>query len=417
MYFENPHSYTTYTLAKELAAEFEKKYDFKERLSRVDLTQITEILNEFKLNHDLCKTIYILKLECKLTPSQTYNHLTWIMKIYEETGNPIPETPTHMFNFAAREGAWLQFLYGKFKYILDDKLRPLINAELSIESEVMPSLEKISDLLNSRHNIINNYIIPLIERWVVDHNNLNQVYAASAILSPIIKADPSEAYKKLIEAVNSTKKYFFNLDALTESIHPEEEIIKTKIQIVETRRSLFKPLNEMSSTALAQVLLQAIPRIKPEVNTVSSSNILIVHAPITRNGLVGPDFKSPIDFLERDVLLAGRRSKPERREFLLKTVTKVFKNMNYKTNNPLETAYNIINELLKRFDQPSLERKQLVKILYEDYDSQITEIKLNTVSEKELYDYLNIKHPLPHDHIIKKISEHLMKKLNIEGEE
>ncbi len=410
MQFETP-SHTKYTLARELAAEFEKKYDFKERLSRVNLTQIAEIIEEFKLNTDLCKVIYILELENKLNPNQTYNYLTWLMKIYEEAGTPIPETPTYMFNFAAREGAWLQFLYGKFKYILEDKLRPLINTELSIESDAAPPLEKIADLLNSRINLIDNYIIPLIEKWIKEHDNLNQIHAATALLSPIIKADPRDAYKILIAAVNSAKMFFFNLDVLTEKINIEEGGVQTKIQIIEIRRSLLKPLKEMPPSTLAHVLLQAIPRVKPELNAAASSNILIIHAPVTRNGLIGPDLKSPIDFLERDIILARKRPELERQDFLLKTVTKVFKNMNYEIANPLEVAYTMITEILKRFNHHPLNRTQLAEVIYADYNKQASASIPPQVSEKELYDYLNIKQPLPREHVIKKISEYFMKHL------
>ncbi|WEU40567.1 MAG: hypothetical protein OdinLCB4_001150 [Candidatus Odinarchaeum yellowstonii] len=413
MNYEKNESYSTCTLAKELATEFEKKFDFQERLSRVDLTQINHIVNEFKLNQDLCKVIYILELENKLTPLQSYNYLTWIMKIYEETGNHIPETPTYIFKFAAREGAWLQFLYGKFKYAIEDKLRPLINTELSIDFKESTPVERISDLLNSRCNLINYYIIPLIDRWIIEHDNLNQSYAAAALLSPIIKTDPSEAYKKLIEAVNSAKDFFFTLDILTEKKDLEEDV-KIKLQIIETRRSLLKPLKEMPSTTLAQVLLQAIPRIKPELTTPPSSNILIVHAPVTRNGLVGPDFKSPIDFLERDILLAKKRPELERCDFLSKTVTKVFKNLNYQIPNQLEAAYTIVKEVLERFNHHPPSRKQFIRIIYKEAGKQILENNLSKISEKELYEYLNCKRPIPREQIIEKISEYFMKKLGLE---
>lgn len=428
MRFEGRPEHINFEISKAIAAEFESTYAFKERLARVEKESIAKIINQYSVEADIAKTIFILELENKLTVKEAYEYLMWIRQIYEKEGSAIPSTPSHTFQFAVREGSWLLFLYGKFINSIEDKLKELVNAEFAVDSDQEPPFERTIGVINSRKNVIANYLAPLITKWINEHDNLSQIHAIAAILAPILKIKPGETYDYIVKGQRAARKLFFEFDKALEKDELVEQGVNFKNTVLDTRKNLLLPLDKMPLEVLCQVLLQAIPRNQVKKQNSNSSAILIPHSPITRNGLVGPELKTPIDFLERDLIIAKMRSSKERKEFLSRILTKVFKNLNYEISDPIEISSKIISETQKRLDKKPLNNNQITKIIYEmhlgkeglsrlleDAEAKLTVNQKNKPSLKDILDYIKVKSPLKKEDILAAIVSYIEGEIYLKG--
>jgi hypothetical protein len=408
-----------FIISRELASEFETVYDFKERISRVQNQNIVEIVNKFNVETDIAKAIYIISLDGKMTEKEAYDYILWVRKLFEKKGLAIPNIPTYILNFAAREGTWLYFLYGKYPHNLMEKTREILNLESGVFKEISQPIERVVNIINARERIITSYIGPILEKWLNEHENLKLIDAIRAIMAPILKVKPEKVDPFLITARRKTRKLFFFLDQLLEKDELVEEGVITKKTILGIRKDLLSNIEQIDIRTMSQILLNTIPRKEVEPDPNSKSSILVVSSPVTRNGLVGPILKSPYDFLERDLKIARMRVKEERKSFVETRLRKIYNSLSQKINDPHKIASRIIINMRSRFDLKSVNPYTVDSMLYEkimgrekfnelilSVRNKIKEQGKTKVLKKEIMDRIKIRHPISRQDIIKFLTDY-----------
>ncbi|MHA1409950.1 MAG: hypothetical protein ACTSQY_06540 [Candidatus Odinarchaeia archaeon] len=411
-----------FILSRELANEFEAVYDFKEKISRVPLSNVTAIIDKFNVEPEIAKVIYLLELDGKLTGEDAYQFILWIRKRFEEKGHTIPKISTYILNFAAREGTWLYFLYGKFPRLIDDKTRELTNLELDIMQKTEYPTEKIVSLVNGRNTIIETFIAPLIQKWMHEHEDFKLTDTVFALLAPLLNVMPDAVKPYFRQAHIDTRRFFLKLDLLLENDDLIEEGIITKKSILDIRKSLLQDPNEMDLPIISQIFLNCIPKRKIESANGTASPLLIVSSPITRNGLVGPILKSPYDFLERDIRIAKRREKTDRRNYLKTKIQKVYNSLSEHLRDPLKIAVRIIINMLKRFNKKSISETNLEVLLYKNYfgehkfkeiystisEKLKTQLNKTRIPKKDILERIKIKYSIPKNDIIEILTDYFI---------
>ncbi|MHA1754529.1 MAG: hypothetical protein ACTSYR_03320 [Candidatus Odinarchaeia archaeon] len=404
-----------FIISREIANEFEKVYTFKEQISRTPTEEVTSIVDKYNLEVDIAKAVYLVVLEEKMTIEDAVEYFTWLRNLYEKEGIPILKLPTYLLNFAAKEGTWLSYLYGKFPKDFLEKTRELVNLESDVVENKNPPIEKIVNIVNLRDKFVDDYIAPLIQKWVTEHDGLKSIYAAQALAAPLIKVKPQDSLSYLTQARKQLRQFYFKLDTLTELEELVEEGIITKKRILDIRKELLKPLDKLEISILSQVFMQIIPRKKPIKISEGKSDILIVSSPITRDGLVGPELKTPYDFLEMYLKIASRQRGETRQNLLAEKIKKVFITLSDKFNDPIKAGTRIIVNMRKRFHLKSISPKTIERILlekifgkssfekiYEETKQQlINQYKTEKVQKSEILERIKIKQKISNDDVIK----------------
>ncbi|MFX1487108.1 MAG: hypothetical protein ACFFBS_08470 [Promethearchaeota archaeon] len=352
-----------FRISRELAKEFETIYDFKEKVSRVQSREAEKISNHFNTSIQIAKAI--CQLERDGVKGETAHELfQWAQMIREEMRVPVPQVSSYLFNFAVGEGVWIEYLYIKFHSVLEKALMSLANLERAFEKEDTIPAEKIVGIIDARRDVVETLIGPLMDKWKKEHENAPSIYAAQAIVSAALKTPPGRAIHIMEKAKLELQKALFHLDSSLEKESLPEDGVPVKIRVLKLRMHLLSPLSKLEDMALAEVVLNACPR--PEAIYVEGEHpSVLVHSPVLRGGLVGPELKTSSDFLERDVFLARRRDESERDAFLLNRVKRAHRTLVLQGNNPVSAAAKLISDMSHRFKASPVDEIEAKRMIIE----------------------------------------------------
>ncbi|MFW9845678.1 MAG: hypothetical protein ACFFD6_02935, partial [Candidatus Thorarchaeota archaeon] len=118
------------------------------------------------------------------------------------------------------------------------------------------------------------------------------------------------------------------------------------------------------------------------------SSYVAVGAASTRGNKAEPDLSSPFDFLERDVLLAKRRPREERSEFLKDRIGRVIRYLKYQGNTISEGVERALAELEDRLKLEGVPMEELV----DSYQTELTGTSIDRQDEvavRQILDYIN----------------------------
>ncbi|MFX0097679.1 MAG: hypothetical protein ACFE7E_07960, partial [Candidatus Hodarchaeota archaeon] len=352
-----------FQISRELAKEFETIYDFKEKVSRVQTSEAEKLSRHFNIPLQIAKAICQLEWD-GVGAEKAHELFQWALKIRDEMRSPVPQVSSYLFNFAVNEGVWIEYLYVKFPHVLERALMSLANLERAFQKEDHIPTERIVGLIDARRSAVEALIDPLMEKWRKDHENAPSIYAAQAIVSAALKIPPERAINAMEKAKLELQKALIHLDNSLEEQNLPEDGVNVKKRVLKLRMHLLSPLSDLENMALAEVVLNACPR--PELIYVEGEHpSVLVHSPIIRGGLVGPELKSSSDFLERDILLARRRIETERDEFLLDRVKKAHRTLVLQGRTPVSAAAKLMFDMSQRFETSEIDEMEAKRMIIE----------------------------------------------------
>ncbi|MFX1352219.1 MAG: hypothetical protein ACFFA1_08370, partial [Promethearchaeota archaeon] len=352
-----------FQISRELAKEFETIYDFKEKVSRVQTSEAEKLSRHFEIPLQIAKAVCQLEWD-GVSAEKAHELFQWALKIRDEMRSPVPQVSSYLFNFAVNEGVWVEYFYIKFPHVLERALMSLANLERAFEKDDVIPTERIVGIIDARRNAVETLIDPLMEKWRKDHENAPSIYAAQAIVSAALKIPPEHAINVMKKAKLELQKALIHLDNSLEEENLPEDGVTVKIRVLKLRIHLLRSLSDLDNMALAEVVLNACPR--PELIYVEGEHpSVLVHSPVIRGGLVGPELKSSSDFLERDILLARRRTETERDAFLFDRVKKAHRTLVLQGKNPVSAAAKLMSDMSHRFETSEINETEARKMIIE----------------------------------------------------
>jgi hypothetical protein len=400
-------------VGREVQDEFELTYgDLGERASKIPEEKPLELAKIFNCPLGLCKVAYQLELDGVIQAEKALELILWEYNRRKQIGSPVVPVLSYELKFAAQEGRWIEYLYSNlFRKI--QNTRELYNLEKAVEGEGSIPAEKVMHILQERRKLAETYLIPLIIKWKKTHEASNNNDVAINFCAAILKSTHSEAIlalqqakrrlirilRKFSEAFElSPDKSLFDSDSkLRKPSLMKEKISEASASPLEKIYGLIDDLEKsfqaVSEYAVAETILEVVPKPVAVEPTVGVSDYLIVTPPIMRDGLVGPDLKEPCDFLERDIVFAKRRVIAVRDNFLRERVRKVHKALLNKGQGIEESGAWILYKVSQDFNLTPLTTEDALKYIKKELETR--EGDLIELVEKIVTDYLWDKIVLP----------------------
>jgi len=372
-------------ISRKLAKEFKETYgELEEKAHRVSdreaetLAALTGVPLE------------IARVACQIELDGVMNREKAARLIYNEylrrkrLGLEIPPVPTYEFYFAVGEGRWIEFIWKNFPEKLVGTSREIHNMiqRLRTIEDIEPWL--VIKIIDIYEKTVNEYIIPMLEGWLKDHPETTIYDALLYAIMGIHNTDNiDEAKIKLEEGYKKLKKDLAIFQEKLKILESQTTVVENRLERITIILKELESKESLSTAAAGYILVASLP--PPKIVT-TESDYVIVHTPIPRGGMVGPELATPSDFLERDLKLALRRPPNERDEKIDTSVEKVFKVLLTDGQSPEEAAYSMATEIVKRFklDDVNLDRIK----------QDIEQLSSNT---NEILDYLK---QFVHEHLV-----------------
>lgn len=398
--------------SKAVYDEFKFTYgDLGKRASRVSEEKPAELAKLFNCPISLCKVAYQLELDGGIQAERALELILWEYNRRKQIGNPVVPVLSYELDFAAQEGKWIEYLHSDLFNKIQNT-RELYNLEKVIEGESSIPIEKVMHILQERRKLAETYLVPLIIMWKKTHEASNNNDAAINFSAAILRSTHSEAILALQQAkrrlIRLLKKFSeaFEFSPDKSLFEPDTKLklplIKEKIpkknaspleKIYELIDDLEKSFQVMSEYAVAETILEVVPKPVALEPTTGVSDYLIVTPPIMRDGLVGPDLKEPCDFLERDIVFAKRRVVAVKENFLRERVRKVHKALLNKGQGIEESGAWILHKVSQDFNLTPMPPDEALKYIKKELENN--EGDLTEGVEKIITDYLWNKIVLP----------------------
>ncbi len=341
-----------------LRKEFKETYgDLAEKVRKISDKEAEELSRRLNVPLEVAKVAIRLDLDGILDPESVCEILMREMKRLREVDFEVPQISSYLFNFAVKEGKWIEYLYTTFRKEAEEAVRNLANWERIVSDDETISDSSIINFLNERKKVIDGIIEPVMDEWLKTHEKANYLDATIALICALEKTNRKEALKLLEERKKVLQEFMSKIYERIKDVKGIRlfENIKSRVAVI--LDDLLKPVSELMKETYLELVLNSVPR--PVPRKIQVSHYLFVGGPITRGGKVEPDLVKPTDFLERDILLARRRSGEDQAKFLMSSIEKVLKalleqGMDYET-----AVMHVLSEMYKRFNVGELPEPEL----------------------------------------------------------
>ncbi|MFQ5832017.1 MAG: hypothetical protein ACE5H4_04910 [Candidatus Thorarchaeota archaeon] len=374
---------------QKLVHEFAETHaDLRERARRVPASEAERISEKLSCSFQIAAVAYLIELDGILKARDTNSLLSRELERLASIGDPVPDLPGNVMEFALREGKWVEYLYGKFVRELELKTRELANLESILEDEPLP-IEKVIPVLASRIKLAKTFMAPLIETWLTEHPKSTSDDVLIAFGPAVTGWKLSTLRGRLTQLRRRNQAFLRKLAAVLEQASDSATMDMSTGRLHTLIDNLGQPLDQMSVNATAHLLVHIAPR---PTGRGDRSAYVAVGMASTRGSKAEPDLTSPFDFLERDVLLARRRPEEERISYLADRVGRVIRYLKYQGNSVFDAVERCIRELEDRFklqkttSQDTMEsyRSELGGLSMDEQDDKAAEIVLGFISASVL---------------------------------
>jgi len=346
-----------------LRKEFKETYgDLAEKVRKVPNEDAEELSGRLNVPLEIAKVAVRLELDGILDAESVCDILMREMERLKEVDFEVPNISSYLFNFAVKEGKWIEYLYGPFRKEAEEAVRNLANWERIVSDEETVSEGSIIDFLNERKRIIDEVIEPVMDEWLKTHKKTNYLDATVSLICALEKTSREKAIELLEERKKVLKEFMSKIYEKIKDVKGIRLFENIKSRVATIIKDLSKPISDLMKETYLELILNSIPR--PIPREVQVSQYLFVGGPITRGGKVEPDLVKPTDFLERDIMLAKRRSGEDQVNFLKSSVEKVLKALLEQGMDPGDAVMHVLSEMYKRFDVgefPEVELEEKVK--------------------------------------------------------
>ncbi|MFX1369834.1 MAG: hypothetical protein ACFFAY_14660 [Promethearchaeota archaeon] len=342
---------------QKLVQEFAETHaNLHERARRVPVDSAKLIADETACPLQIATLAYLIDMDGILSARNAVSLLTMELERRANVGDSVPNLPGNVMEFAVAEARWISYIHGKFAHELELKVRELTNLEASVEDE-SPPVEKAVSLVANRVKLAEGFIAPLLEAWLSEHNKATTEDALLAFGPAVTKWKLNTLRGKLIQIRRRNQALFRKLGSILNGAADSATSDLSSKRIMDLVDELGLPFDEMSTRAVAHLLLHIAPR--PTGRGDKSAYVSFSMAS-TRSNMTEPDLTSPFDFLERDVHLARRRKEEERTQFLSDRIGRVIRYLAYQGATVSEGVEKCIIELEDRFKAKDVPREDLI---------------------------------------------------------
>ena len=378
-------------LSRKLAHEFKETFgSLEEKSHRISNSEAEALAKAVKCPIEVARVACQIELDGVMDRYRAAKILMYEYNRRKKIDREIPAVPTYEFSFAVSEGEWLEYLWKILPEKLSDTARELFNILQRIQELEEIETWMIIKIMDIRYKIANTLIKPTIESWLKDHPDTTVQDAIKMFTAGLTDSEIDFA----LERFEEKRKILLDKFRIFERKLEQNEMTPLIKRHYETIKKLVKSLEEATLEDLdtvAQVFVELIP---PPKQIIESSDYVIVHVPIPRDGMVGPDLVTPYDFLERDLKLALRRTRHEKEKLINETSEKVLRViMIEEGKTPEDATISIINELIKRFN--------IKGVNLEEIDSEVRDKVTDRTTATE--------------YIISFINKHIVKNKDVEG--
>ena len=194
-----------------------------------------------------------------------------------------------------------------------------------------------------------------------------------ALICALEKTDRKKALKLLEERKRILQEFMSKIYERIKDVKGIKLFESIKSKVAAIIDDLSNPISELMKETYLELVLNSVPR--PVPRKIQVSHYLFVGGPITRGGKVEPDLVKPTDFLERDILLARRRSGEDQAKFLMSSIEKVLKALLEQGMDPETATMHVLSEMYKRFNigefpEPEL-REEVRKLVTQSGEERI----------------------------------------------
>ncbi|MHA1506840.1 MAG: hypothetical protein ACTSR0_06660 [Candidatus Asgardarchaeia archaeon] len=359
--------------SRKIAEEFKSTYGaLEEKAHKIPDAEAEELAKKFNVSVEIARVACQIEMDGVVDRESA---LKLLMMEYERLAkhgiNP-PPIPTYEFYFAVKEGKWIEYLWKRFVEGLTEYALDLYNISQTIDSEENVEIWHVTKIIEISRNAINKIIEPIMKEWLKEHrySTVNDLIKAFS-MGTLKILDPEEALKRFGEKKEELK----NRISLFERVIKETGLTTS---VMENLAKYIRNVKEgFDSNSLHSVSYVILNLITPPESVIKESDYMIVHTPIPRRGMVGPDLTTPIDFLEMYVKLAMRREKEERFNIVQDITKRVLHALVIEGNRPKEGAMLIVKEVKNRFNLDDLDVEKIRE-----------EIEKVNDSERDLSEYL-----------------------------
>ncbi|MFX0045421.1 MAG: hypothetical protein ACFE8Z_06210 [Candidatus Hermodarchaeota archaeon] len=372
---------------QKLVQEFADTFaDLNERARRAPTSEAERIAEKYSCSFQIASIAYLIELDGIMSARDAIVLLSQELERLALIGDPVPDLPGNVMEFALREGKWIQHLYGKFIRELEFKIREVANLESSLEDE-SPPIEKAVSVLASRMKLAQTFIAPLVEAWMEEHpkSTSDDVLVS---FGPVITGWKLSTLRGRLNQLKRRNQAFLRMlgSVLMDTSDSATADLSAK-RLGTLIDSLDKPLDQLSVDATAHLLVHVTPRPSGRGDR---SVYVAVSAASTRGDKAEPDLTSPFDFLERDVRLAKRRPEEEQCDYLREKIGRVIRYLRYQGISVFDGVERCVRELEDRFkvqdvtsgEEMEQYRKELGGLTMDEQEGKATEIVLEFINKQ-----------------------------------
>lgn len=328
--------------------EFEETYgDLAEKARKVPSEKAEELAKKLNVPPEIAKIAIRLELDGVIDAESACKILMNEMERLKKLDFEVPNISSYLFNFAVKEGKWIEYLYKTFRKEAEESVRSLANWERIISDEKAISEGSIINFLNERKKIIDEVIEPVVNEWVKSHRDSSYLDAALTLICALEKIDKEKAMEILEERKNQLQQFLTNIYNKIKDVKGIKLFEHIKDRIATIIEDLSKPVADLMKDSYLELILNSVHR--PVPREVQVSPYVFIGGPVTRGGKVEPDLVKPTDFLERDIRLARRRHGEDQAAFLTNSVEKVLKTLVEQGMEAEDAVIHVIKEIYSRF--------------------------------------------------------------------
>jgi len=373
-----------------LRKEFEETYgDLAEKARKVPDKEAEELSKELGVPLEIAKVALRLEFDGILDAKRVCEILMQEMERLREVDFEVPNISSYLFNFAVKEGKWIEYLYGSFRKETEEAVRNLTNWESIVSDSEAVSEGTIISFLNERKKIIDKVIEPVVDEWLKTHKDASYLDAAISLVCALEKIDRKEAIKLLDERKEIFHKFLLKIYEKVKDMKGIKLFESIKNRVAAMVDDLSNPISNLKKETYLELILNSVPR--PIPRKVQVSQYLFVGGPITRGGKVEPDLVKPTDFLERDILLAKRRHGEDQVNYLMSSVEKVLKALLEQGMDLEDAVMHVLSEMYKRFNVdefPEEDLREKVRELVAQSDEDRIKVLSKFLSNHLMYKFV-----------------------------
>jgi hypothetical protein len=156
-----------------------------ERTAVVPPEIIQEIISKYKLNEEIAKVVFVLDFEYKIPADLSINYYKYEMERLDQVNFPLPEIYSYLVRYAFEEGFWIKYLTTDFIRRIKHKLSKLLTLEQSLFGNLKGNPEDSALYIIERSYLVNEFINPILNAWMKDHQRSTNKDAAFSFICGI----------------------------------------------------------------------------------------------------------------------------------------------------------------------------------------------------------------------------------------